>query len=58
MLVKIRNLIFDFVLDLAVYIKSPSPECYTTFCGMTIYIDTLHSSDIVDPFTEFGLITE
>ena len=41
--------------------RSPSPECYTTFWRMTIYSDTLHRSDITamfDPVTDLDLITE
>ena len=42
-------------------IRSPSPECYTTFWRMTIYIDTLHWSGITpifDSITDLDLITE
>ena len=41
--------------------KSPSPECYTTFWMMTIYSDTLYWSGITqifDPITDLDLITE
>ena len=39
--------------------KSPSPECYTTFWIMTIYSDTLQLSITnVDPITYLDLITE
>ena len=41
--------------------RSPSPECYTTFWMMTIYSDTLHWSGITpmfDPITDLDLITE
>ena len=41
--------------------RSPSPECYTTFWMMTIYSDTLHWSGITpifDPITDIDLITE
>ena len=44
--------------------RSPSPECYTTFWVMTIYSDTLHwsgISPICDPIqgiTDLDLITE
>ena len=41
--------------------RSPSPECYTTFWMMTIYSDTLHWSGItpiLDPITDLDLITE
>ena len=39
--------------------RSPSPECYTTFWMMTIYSDTLHwsgISQIVDPITDLTLL--
>ena len=41
--------------------RSPSPDCYTTFWMMTIYIDTLHWSGITPIFysiTDLDLITE
>ena len=41
--------------------RSPSPECYTTFWMMTIYSDTLHWSGITpifDPVTDLDLITK
>ena len=41
--------------------RSPSPECYTTFWIMAIYSGTLHWSGItpiVDPITDLDLITE
>ena len=40
--------------------RSPSPECYTTFWMMTIYSDTFHWSGITpifDPITDLDLIT-
>ena len=40
--------------------RSPSPECYTTFWMMTIYSDTLHWSGITpifDPITDLEFIT-
>ena len=37
--------------------KSPSPECFTTFWMMTIYSDTLHWSGIT-PITDLDLIAE
>ena len=42
-------------------IKSPSPKCYMTFCDMTIYNDTLNSSDITpicELITEVDFITD
>ena len=41
--------------------RSPSPECYTTFWMTTIYSDTLHLSGITpifDPVTDLDLIIE
>ena len=41
--------------------RSPSPECYTTFWMMTVYSDTLHWSGITlifDPIIDLDLITE
>ena len=41
--------------------RSPSPECYTTFWMTTIYSDTLHWSGITptfDPITDLDLVTE
>ena len=41
--------------------RSPSPECYTTFWMMTIYSDTLYWSGITrifEPITDLDLITE
>ena len=43
------------------YMRYPSPECYMTFCMMTIYSDTLRWSGITpicDSITDLGLITE
>ena len=53
------NLITEF--DFLPNLRSPSPECYTTFWMMTIYSDTLHLSGIAqifDPVTDLNLITE
>ena len=47
--------------DLSNNMKSPSPECYTTFWRMTLYCDNLHWSGITpifDPVTELVLIIE
>ena len=60
----------SFMVDIGIpsnIIKSPSPKCYMTFWDMTIYNDTLNSSDItpiteliteLDLITDFDLITK
>ena len=60
----------SFMVDMGIssnIMKSPSPKCYMTFWGMTIYNDTLNWSDItpiyeliteLDFITDFDIITK